>query len=310
MTDSERFFSRSFQSDDDFWKVRQFLIETYPITPPDLNWEIRRWEGARFHNEDAALDPGWAAQIHLWETEAGKLVGVVNPDGSGEAHLQVHPDCRHRIEDEMIAWAEAHLAVPTGDGQRRLHVCVMEYDALRRRLLEARGYQKTTWGGMSRRLRLGSQPLPEPALAEGYVLRALRPGDEDDCRRIADVLNAAFNRDFHTAKEFHTFATSAPSFRYDLHLVAETPDGRFAAHVGITYDETNRRGIFEPVCTHPAHRRKGLAQALMFEGLRRLKALGALYVYVGTSDAAAANALYEAVGFTEAYREFIWQKIF
>jgi ribosomal protein S18 acetylase RimI-like enzyme len=131
-----------------------------------------------------------------------------------------------------------------------------------------------------------------------------------DCQRIADVLNAAFNRTFHTAEEFYAFASRAPSFRYDLHLVAEAPDGSFAAHVGVTYDEVNRRGIYEPVCTHPDHRRHGLARTLMFEGWHRLKRLGASDVYVATGDDLAANELYESVGFTEAYKGCIWRKVF
>lgn len=64
--------------------------------------------------------------------------------------------------------------------------------------------------------------------------------------------------------------------RPELDLVAVAPDGRFAAYVGIPYDEFNQRGIFEPVCTHPDHRQKGLAKVLVQEGLHRLKAHGRL----------------------------------
>ena len=104
--------------------------------------------------------------------------------------------------------------------------------------------------------------------------------------------------------------THAPSFRHDLDLAAEAPDGGFAAYVSVTYDEANQRGIFEPVCTAPAHRRRGLAKALMVEGLHRLKEFGAKNVYLGTGDMVPANRLYEAVGFTEAYKGYIWRKLF
>lgn len=145
-------------------------------------------------------------------------------------------------------------------------------------------------------------------MAEGYALRSTRPDDGDN-QGIADLLNASFGRDWHTAKEFATFTRSSPSYRHDLNLVAEAPDGSFAALVGVTYDDANRRGIFEPVCTHPDHRRKGLARALMFEGLRRLKSLGANDAYVETGEDVPPNRLYEAVGFTEAYRGYVWQKM-
>ena len=99
-----------------------------------------------------------------------------------------------------------------------------------------------------------------------------------------------------------------PSFRCELDLVAVAPDGTFAAYVGIPYDEANRLGIFEPVCTHPDHLRRGLARALMTEGLLRLWAMGAQEAIVGTGDMVAANGLYTGMGFTEAYRNWIWRK--
>jgi mycothiol synthase len=307
----ERLIVRPYRNMDDFWRVRQFLIATYPLTPPDFNWEIRRWEGWHFHNPDTMWNPGWEALIRLWETADGRLVGVVHPEGEGDAFLEIHPDYRTTVEEEMVAWAEDCLTIPTADSRgRQLQMQVFEYDSPRRRLLEKRGYEKTSDGWVVRRLRLGDRPLPESNLASGYMLRSIRPDDMGDCQGIADILNAAFNRTFHNADEFHVFSTRAPSFRYDLHLVAEAMDGSFAAHVGVTYDEVNRRGIYEPVCTHPDHRRKGLARTLMFEGLHRLKRLGATDVYVATGDDVAANELYESVGFTEAYKGYIWRKWF
>ncbi len=301
--------SRRYQNQDDFWKVHRLLVETYPLTPCDFNWEIRRWEGRAFHHEEPGWFDNWARErVQLWETEDGRLVGAVHPEGDGEAHLELHPDFRF-IEAEMFEWAETHLAVPTEDGQhRQIEACVLEYDAPRRRLLEKRGYEKTEYGWVCRRMRFGNKPLPVDPIAAGYILRALRPGDASEHQRIADILNAGFNRTMHTAAEFRAF-TQSPSFRYDLHLVAEAPDGSFVAHVGVTHDEANRRGIFEPVCTHPDHRRKGLARSLMVEGLHRLKALGATDMYVATGDAVAANELYEAMGFTEAYKGYVWRKM-
>ena len=93
-------------------------------------------------------------------------------------------------------------------------------------------------------------------------MRATRPEELADCQQIADLLNAAFNRTFHNPWEYQNFARRAPSFRNELDLVAVAPDGTFAAYVGIPYDEANRLGIFEPVCTHPDHLRRGLARAL------------------------------------------------
>ena len=149
--------------------------------------------------------------------------------------------------------------------------------------------------------------MPVPEIAAGYTLRETRPDPADD-QGIADILNAAFRRTIHTAAEFRGFASAAPSYRRDLDLVAEAPAGGFGAYVGITWDPANRRGIFEPVCTHPEHRRRGLALTLMREGLRRLRALGAADAYVETGDMGPANGLYDAVGFTEAYLGHYWER--
>jgi mycothiol synthase len=300
------------QTDDDWWQVRNLLIDTYPITPVDFNWEIRRWDGMRNHRADDSEYQQLKPQFRLWETDDGRLIGAAHPEGRGDLHIQIHPDYRH-LEDEMIAWGEERLAVPTDDGQqRRLDMFVHEYNAPRQRVLAARGYEKMSWGGVSRRLRFGNWPLPIPVIADGYTMRTTRPGG-DDSQRIAVLLNAAFKRTFHTGAEVERFMTMSPSFRHDLDLAAVAPDGSFASYVGITFEPTNRYGIFEPVCTHPDHLRRGLARALMFEGLRRLKALGAADVYVGSGDAVhavPANRLYDSVGFTEAYKGYVWRKVF
>ena len=161
---------------------------------------------------------------------------------------------------------------------------------------------------VTRRLRFGSRPLPEPEIADGYELRATRPA-EVDYQRVADIINAGFGRDSHSSAEVKAFMTGSPSFRHDLDLVAEAGDGSFAAYVGLTLDDVNQRGIVEPVCTHPKHLRLGLARALIQEGLRRLRDLGVTDVYVDTGDMVPANRLYESVGFTETYTSYAWRKV-
>jgi len=295
------------RDDDDFWSIRDLLIETYPITPTGWNWEIRRWDGWRFHHPDPAWQERWEQQVCLWEDGSGRALGVVHPGGSGgDAHLQLHPGHRH-LEAEMLEWAEGHLAAPGTDGVNGVEVFAFDYDSPRVRLLQELGYEQTPLGGVTRRLRFGHRPIPGPEIAPGYVMRTTRP-DDADFRAVAALFNAAFRRATHTAEESRAFREHSPSFDFDLELVAEASDGALAALVGVTYDEENRRGIFEPVCTHPDHLRHGLALALMHEGQIRLEALGAADAYVDTGDDEAPNRLYERAGFTEAYRGRVWRK--
>jgi ribosomal protein S18 acetylase RimI-like enzyme len=296
--------ARQYRDAQDFWRIRQFLIETFPALPFATNWEPRRWDGRRFHH-DADWFEDWATKhVRMWETGDGQLVGAVFPEGAGDANPQVHPDHRY-LEGEMLAWAEQTLPIAAADGAYQVEVFALDSDDTRRKALEARGYAETDDGGVVRRMRLDGR-LPDKTTVGGYVLRPLRWADDDESQRIADVLNAGFGRTLHNALEFQLF-TAAPDFRLDLHLVAEAPDGSFGAFVGLTYDEANRRGIVEPVCTHPDHRRRGLAAALLIDGLHRIVGLGAAEAQLDTGMAVAANAFYESVGFTEAHMGHVWR---
>jgi predicted N-acetyltransferase YhbS len=175
--------------------------------------------------------------------------------------------------------------------------------------MRALGYERTATYEVQRRMSLGRTAISEPSPIPGYILRDIDPDDRDDCRRVADLLNAAFDRDFHTAEEVMVFFSHAPCFRRGLDVVAEAPEGSFAAYVGVAYVEENQYGVFEPVCTHPDHVRKGLARSLMLRGLNRLRAHDATSVFVGAGDQEAANRLYDSIGFTEAYRKYMWQLV-
>ena len=299
---------RPYRNDDaDWWRVRRLLVGTHATAPPSWNWGIRRWDGSRFHSEVPVLPAGFAGRTALWETADGRLVGVVHPEGEtgNEAFLELDPDHRH-LQAAMLEWAEANIGAER-DGVRFLDTVTWDYDLPRRQQLAERGYSQLESGIWLRRLRFGSPALPEATAAPGYRVRETR-STLDDAASMADLLNAAFNRTTHTAREYATFMAASPSFRHDLNLVAEAPDGSLAAHVGVTLDEVNRHGVFEPVCTHPAHTRRGLARALLVEGMRRLRALGAVTADVETGDAEAANAFYATCGFTEEYRAHTWRR--
>lgn len=305
--------ARPYRDERDWWAIRALLVETHPRAAPGWAWDVRRWDGWRFHRDQPAGDEELAASIGLWKTPDGRLVGAVHPDGPGEAVLELDPDFRS-IEGPMVGWAEDHLAAPAGDGVgRALSWSVLDDDVARVQLLRDLGYEREVSGGWLHGLSFGDVP-PQPALpsasstvTEPYRMRTTEPSD-GDCARVAELLNAAFGSTIHTAREYRTFIERSPSFEHELNLVAVAPDGSFAAHVGLTYDATNRHAIAEPVCTHPDHRRAGLARALLLEGLRRVHARGALTAQVDTAERVAANALYVACGFTDARRLHAWRR--
>lgn len=299
---------RCARGEQDFWLVRQFLLDCWALAPPGFVWDVRRWDGAYFHRAQAGWDAHWrgGAAIGLWQTHSGRLVGAVHPEGAGQAWLELHPAYRG-LEAEMLDWAEAELPKDSSDGRRLLSVFAWDYDELRLSLLERRGYRRTTSGEHLRRW-AGETP-PPLSLPAGYRLHTLRPGHPADCQRYAALLNAAFRRTLHSAAEVATFTTRSPSFRTDLELVAEAPDGSFAALAGMIYDAANHYGLFEPVCATPAPRPLGLTGLLLHEGVRRATALGAEHCYVGSGYGMPANRFYSAAGFKVLHSGSCWLKV-
>jgi GNAT superfamily N-acetyltransferase len=271
-------------------------------------WDIRRWDGWRFHRTDPPGDDRLAGEIGLWETPDGRVVGAVHAEGSGDACIEVDPDFR-LLEPEMIDWAEEHLG-RTGESGRHIEFWLSDEDQPRRSLLSGRAYRPDDSGGWMRCLAFDRLPAFEPVtLAEPYRLRTT-DSSGTDCARMADLLNAGFGRTAHSAAEIRNFVELSPSFEDELNLVAVAPDGSFAATVGLTFDSANRHGLIEPVCTHPDHRRHGLARVLLLEGLRRLAGRGALTASLDTGEGEAANALYIGCGFVEGHHFRPWRREF
>ncbi len=290
----------------DWGRVRELLVAGLPIVAPAFLWEVRRWDGWRWYRPDPAWDPRWEREGRAWEDPPGTLVAAAHGDGAGQLALQVHPAHRH-LEEAMVGWAEGALSIADATGVRHLVTPVREYDRRRQALLEGRGWRRTGAWGVTRWQRFGARPTAQAAAAPGYVLRSLRPGERDEALRLAALLNAAFGRTWHDAPEYLVFERFAPDYDAALHLVAEAPDGSFAAHVGVTLEPTNRLAIVEPVCAHPDHRRRGLAEALLRRGLEEVRRAGAVQACVDTGSDEAPNRLYEGVGFDEVYPAWDWE---
>jgi mycothiol synthase len=299
---------RAYRGTRDWWRIRSLLIEARGRSPHGAVWDIRRWDGWRFHRAELPTGGLLADLVGLWETLDGRVVAAVHPEGCGDAYLEVDPEFRY-LEPEIIRWAEEHLAVAGGTG-RSLEFWVSDQDEDRCRLLAQLGYTAGESGGWMRCLRFdGGVAPPLRPLAAPYRMRTTDSSDED-CGRMADLLNAGFGRTVHSAAEIRNFTDRSPSFEHDLNLVAVASDGSFAATVGLTSDDDNRHGLVEPVCTHPDNRRHGLARALLLEGLRRLQSRGALTASLDTGEGEAANALYIECGFVEGHHFRPWRREF
>jgi GNAT superfamily N-acetyltransferase len=301
---------RRYRDVGDYWRIRDFLREVFLANERrEHSWQAYRFDYWRWHGV-ANLGHGRLEEdVFLWETGDGQIGAVLNQEGPGEAFLQVHPDWRAQaLEEEMVAVAEAHLAVPVEGGRRRLRIWAQEGDALRLDILTQRGYVEGTWPGYDR-WRPMSAPIPEGPVAEGYRVRAL--GGREELPARSWVSWRAFHPDepdeAYQGWEWYPNVQRAPLYRRDLDIVAVAPDGKFASFCTVWFDDVTRCGSFEPVGTAPEHQRKGLGKAVMCEGLRRLEARGALKAFVG-SFTTAAHALYASAGFVEYDLSRAWTK--
>jgi mycothiol synthase len=294
------FRARPYQTDEDFWRMREFLRHVFLRNNRLMrSWHVARLDYARWHTCLNCAKVPLQEVVTLWETD-GQLGAILMPDGGrGEAHLLVDPTLRtSELEEEMLMVAEQRLTSVQPDDSTRLCVWAPAADTLRQQILVRRGYAKEGWTEIQWRRQLDA-PIPEVPLAAGYAIRALGDGLELLERCYASGL-AFHEGDIRVAVEnredpvWYRNIQTAPSYRRDLDLVAVTPDGEIAAFCTIWFDDVTRSAIFEPVATVPFHQRRGLGKSIMTEGLRRLQRLGATLAFV-SGYSPAANALYQSV---------------
>jgi len=301
---------RLYRDEDDYWRIREFLRQVFLLNDrQELSWQVVRFDYWRWHGIENLGQGRLEEDVFIWETGDGRIAAVLNPEGRGEAFLQVDPRLRTwELEEEMIGVAEERLAAPTLDGRRRVRVWANERDEVRQAILMRRGYTKGDWPEYKRRRPL-DRPIPEAKPAPGYTVRALGDVEELPARSWASW--RAFHPDEpdedYEGWEWYQNIQRIPLYRRDLDIVAVAPSGVFAAFCTVWYDDVTRTGYFEPVGTAPEHQRRGLGKAVMCEALRRLKRVGGTLATVG-GYTTAANALYVSVMSAEHVLSEPWVK--
>ncbi len=303
---------RAFQGEYDYQRIRDFLNQVTLLNDRHMySWPVMRLDYWRWHGILNLGDGNLEKDVTLWETESGQIAAVLNPEERGQVYLQVHPLYKSlNLEEEMVAYAEAHLRTPSRRAGQVIWIWVDPGDSQRQALLSARGYtpiHESTEHHWRRSLEL---PLPDPSIAEGYLLRPL--GDVS----VLPSRSWASWRAFHPNEPDEKYDSdwtwyqniqSAPLYRPDLDLVAISPAGDVAAFTTVWYEAETRTGYFEPVGTVPEHQRRGLASALLCQGLHCLKSAGAtLAIVAGGSPHA--NALYRSVFGSEFDLSVPWEK--
>jgi ribosomal protein S18 acetylase RimI-like enzyme len=252
-------------------------------------WPKRLW----FDAEGQLVAWGWAQMpFHVVRTN-----GTENDITDISVAFQVHPDHKDLV-DEVIVWFES---ITPADVDRRVIM------------------QRNDEYGLARWATFGYLPDPEaeddwtrqnirklddidlPTLPEGYRLRTAAEVGHD----AAAQAHVQAWWPSSTTVEMYQGLKGTATYRPDLHVVVEAPDGTMAASAIGWFDEVNRAVEFEPVGTHPEHRRLGLARAVMLRGMLLAKQAGAVDATV-VCDGTPGNGvlrMYESVGFREYTRD-------
>jgi predicted N-acetyltransferase YhbS len=315
---------RRYSPEQDFVRIRDFLVDTHTLFDRPINWRLERWNYARYfvapmlanYEQDEPRPEDCQKAIHLWEgltgvweNQAGEIVGVVNiehPDpshpGWGEAFFQRHPDYESLLP-EMLDYAEEHLR---SQETNKLHFWVFDYDEQLQTLAQQRGYQQNKEREAHDSVFTIRADLPEPVLPVGYRLQSM--AEENDLDRRRRAFGLGFNhpdpREWPSLLSYQELQ-KAPDYRPELDLYVVAPDGQYAAFCIVWWDPHNQIACLEPVGTVPDHRRRGLARAVVLEAIRRVAALGADKVFVGSGQ-----EFYTSIGFEIKYVSHPWAKTF
>jgi hypothetical protein len=306
----------------DFLPVRDFLAENYQKFAYPVNWDIVRWNYARYFcapmlgawgiGEEAEKIPDtgeaksreavrfWESSIGIWENRAGAIVGLVCPDeyvpwhpAFGQAFPQRHPDYEFLLR-EMLAYAEQTFI---GKGMTRIYVGA--HDLALQETAKERGFIRDEKSCLEY-LEFDLSDIPAANLPKGY--RFVSMAENNDLEERRKITGLSFNHpdpnDWPTLFSYRELQ-KAPDYHRELDIVVERPDGKWVACTIAWFDGVNQRGTLEPVGSIQL----GMGREVVMEGLRRLQARGAKVARMDSN-----LKFYKVIGFQERFPIYRWVK--
>ncbi|MFG2603232.1 GNAT family N-acetyltransferase [Streptomyces sp. NPDC048514] len=239
---------------------------------------------------------GWAWLPHRARRSDGSVKDVTGAN----LVYQVHPDHAELI-DEVIDWYDG----TAGEVEHRVSPSAADELALERWAAHGYGTDPASLGDTAHWTQLNERDLTDvaqPVLPDGFRFRtAHEAGAEAAVQAHMD----AWAPSTYSAESYEGVRETA-TYRGDLHILVEAPDGTMAASTIMWLDEANRTAEFEPVGTHPDYRRMGLGRAMVLHGMHVARAAGATRMTVaclGAPGHPKARGLYYGVGFRELSRD-------
>jgi ribosomal protein S18 acetylase RimI-like enzyme len=217
------------------------------------------------------------------------------------------PDQLELLGDEFIEWGLNRL----NDQAKTLDANCRDSDPVRVAFLKKHDFVRTPTETISMRRDL-DEPIPNPVLPAGFVIRAVK--GEEEAEALAELHRLAFGTEYATTEVRLTWMR-VPDYDPSLDLVAIAPNGNFAAYCMCSINREQNQitgeldGQTDPVATHPHYQKMGLAQALLLTGLSLLKERGMQTASLGTSsDNIAMQKTAQAVGFYISHKKIWFEK--
>ncbi|MGB3404669.1 MAG: GNAT family N-acetyltransferase [Microcoleaceae cyanobacterium] len=263
--------------------------------------------------------------LRLWENNQGQLIAIAAVHRSistdkPESFLgfRVHPKFRDKnLERDIIAWGLKRVreSFPQ-QKQIKLRADCRSHQQEKINLLKDFGFISDRYFfQMQRDL---NQPLPQPQLPDGFVVRSVNP--QQDAEAWIEMFNQTFidhwNHHDLTLEQYQHHIKS-PSYDPDLDLVLIAKDGTFAGFCeGQIYHYDNQRngrneGWINILGTRRGFRKLGLGRAMLLTGMHRLKAKGMEIALLGVDaqNPSGALKLYESVGFEKSHTSIDYLKV-
>lgn len=299
---------RLYKDYSDYIKIREFLQESISVSGPTFYYGLGDFDFCvALNSYPNYLDNTNEIfkDVHLW-FEDEKLVGGIWPS-ENRVDMFINQHNKNLFNDMVSVGEEfvkSSIAKETKDVE--IEWWIFDGDLELENVLRGMGYYKTDFYRTHRIFDFSTQITPGE-LPDGYIIRNFSEAHDKA------VLTELYKKYFYINLKENGLKnlTKTPTYREELDLVVEGPDGTAACFCTIRYDDKNKIGTFEPVACHPDHKRRGLSKAIMLEGLKRAKDLGADIVTVQTSDPNRnfpANELYESVGFRKIGDLYFWRK--
>ena len=203
---------RKYNPENDFLRIRDFLVDTFSLYDRPFNWMLDRWNFVRYfvvpihsyhnnryfgvptnlrHNNRDEL-PLWEKTIGIWENKDGDIVGVVHSENEepGEAWIQIYPDYTF-LYDEIVIYIEKHLSDKVGNvGYVKLYI-YDDNEQLKNIALD-RGYRRLASGTPV--LEYVINDIPDVQLPKNFRIKSVL--DEDDVEKRRKVKSIAFGSQY------------------------------------------------------------------------------------------------------------------